>query len=247
MQASLLDIARSLYAEKGAKLLISEIAEAAGVSRPTVYKHLGGKAAILARLAPTQNGAPKTMDIDTRIMRGVLSVVAARGFKAAAIDAIADVSGVGAATIYRRFTNKDGLIKAFIAHHTPRDRLPDFPTGASEKFEDQLAFIVSYMLRFMVENKLLVRLIFSGSEEDRAYLGALRDQSNSTFSRLDAFFARHQAKGTIRADITTRDLTINLFGLMHAQAVIFPTGIARDPAGVERSICQLFQSIRNDR
>lgn len=231
-------IAQRLYAEKGAQFSLADIAAHANVSRPTIYKHLGNKEKILSMLVGVGE-----MDVEARIMRGVLEVAQAEGFKAATIDAIAEVSGVGPATIYRRFTDKEGLIKAFIERQTPRDKLPSFPPEISNDFAAQLEIITEHMLGFMHEHKTLVRLIFSGNAGDRAYLSALRDESHSTFSKLEGFFQAHQDAGRISAEISAALLTTNLFGMVHAHAVIAPSAIPLETKAARRSICALFQSL----
>ncbi|NOR62493.1 MAG: TetR family transcriptional regulator [Rhodobacteraceae bacterium] len=233
-----LAIARTVYAEKGPRFSLADIAEAANVSRPTIYKHLGNKDKILSLLEGSDE-----MDTPARIMRGVLDVAKAQGFKAATIEAIAEASGVGPATIYRRFGDKEGLIRAFIEQQTPRDKMPDFPPNAKGDFAAQLAVIVTHMLGFMSEHKTLVRLIFSGNEGDRAYLKALRNDTNSTFNRLNGFFQMHQRAGHISATVSSTLLTTNLFGMIHAQAVLAPAGGALDMQAASDSICHLFLSL----
>ncbi len=232
-----LAIAQALYAEKGTNFSLADIAAKAGVSRPTIYKHLGNKDKILNLL-----GEDAT-NVEARIMQGVLQVAQMQGFKAATVEAIAEAAGVGPATIYRRFTDKDGLIRAFIERHTPRDKLPTFPLETQGNFPAQLKIITTHMLRFMAEHKVLVRLIFSGNQADRAYLGALRDTSNSTFSRLEAFFQTHQQAGHISGTILPALLTTNLFGMVYAQAIIIPSDHPLDITAASHSICQLFQSL----
>lgn len=232
-----LAIAKALYAENGAQFSLADIAAKANVSRQTIYKRLGNKDKILSLL-----GASET-DVEARIMQGVLDVAQAQGFMAATVEAIAVAAGVGPATIYRRFTDKEGLIKAFIARQTPRDKLPAFPPETHANFPAQLEIIATHMLGFMAEHRTLVRLIFSGNQADRSYLSALRDDSNSTFSKLEAFFQMHQQAGHISASISPALLTTNLFGMVHAQAVIAPSDKPLDIPAASRSICQLFQSL----
>ncbi|HIP22138.1 MAG TPA: TetR/AcrR family transcriptional regulator [Rhodobacteraceae bacterium] len=238
MTRSYLDIARTVYAEKGVRFSLADVAEAANVSRPTIYKHLGNKDKILSLLEGNSE-----VDTHARILRGVLDVAQAQGFKAATIEAIAEAAGVGPATIYRRFGDKEGLIRAFIKQHTPRDKMPDFPPDAKGDFAAALAVIATHMLGFMSEHKTLVRLIFSGNEADRAYLKALRDDTNSTFNRLNAFFQLHQRAGQISHAVSSTLLTTNLFGMIHAQAVLAPAGEALDIEAASASICQLFLSL----
>ena len=244
MQKKLLEIAEEIYAKKGNKLSLSEITAAAGVTRPTIYKYLGDKATILARLARNHDGEIEPHDIDERIMRGVQIVVGTLGFKAATIQAISEESGVGQATVYRRFKDKDNLIKSFITRQKTGDPVPNFPSGFSNEFDDQLAFIVDHMLHFMSENRTLVSIIFSSNAADQAYVQTLRDKSNSSFSKILLFFERHQSDGNILVNLTPEDLAINLFGMIYAQAIIMPSGKSIDPDQVAHSICQMFKSIR---
>ncbi len=237
MPQSYLALAQALYAEKGVQFSLADIAARANVSRQTIYKHLGNKDKILSLLGAD---AP---NVEARIMKGVLDVATVQGFKAATVEAIAEAAGVGPATIYRRFTDKETLIRCFIKRQTPRHKMPDLPPDSDADFAGQLAAIVTHMLHFMHAHKTLVRLIFSGNEADRAYLQALRDESNSTFARLNAFFKGHQAAGRISPDIATDMLTTNLFGMIHAQAVVSPAGGPLDIKAASRSICRLFGPI----
>ncbi|MBL1437017.1 MAG: helix-turn-helix transcriptional regulator [Rhodobacteraceae bacterium] len=233
-----LAIAQRLYAQKGQKFSLADIAIAANVSRPTIYKHLGNKDKILALLQGSD-----ALGIEARIMRGVMEVAQVQGFKAATIEAIAEASGVGPATIYRRFADKEGLIRAFIERQTPRDKMPAFPPDTNGDFGAELAVIVTHLLGFMFEHKTLVRLIFSGNEADRTYLKSLRDDTNSTFARLNSFFQRHQNAGHISGTADTNLLTTSLFGMVHAHTVLAPAGGAVDIKAASHSICQLFASL----
>ncbi len=207
---------------------LSDVAAEAGVSRTTIYKRLGNKAAILAMLNDSDDPSPLDWDVEARIMQGVLKVATQRGFKAATVEAIAEAAGVGPATIYRRYATKDELVRAFIARRTPRDKLPGFPDDPGAGFEGHLT---------------LVRLVFSGSDEDRAYLGSLRDASQSTFSRLTAFFRTHQDSGAISQNLRPEDLTTCLFGMIHAHVVIAPSGEPAERGRIVDTICSLFQSL----
>lgn len=243
MRNTLLKIAQDIYAVKGSKLSLAEITAKAGVSRPTVYKHLGNKAAILSQITDSQNDDIDGYNIDERIMRGVRTIVSAQGFSAATIEAIAKSSGVGPATIYRKFKDKDNLIKSFIKSQRIGDPTPEFLDNFSNQFGEQLAFKVDHMLHFMLQNKLIISLIFSGNKEDRAYVQTLRNQSNSNFAKMVQFFQTHQDEQNITSNINATDLATNLFGMVHAHAILIPNNNTPDPDQAAFSICQMFKSI----
>lgn len=234
----LLKIAKDIYAIKGAKLSVAEIAAAAGVSRPTLYKRLGNKSDILALLANN-----KENDIDGRIMAAVQMAATTHGFKLASIEAIAEIAGVGSATIYRRFGDKDSLIKRFIATKTPINSFPPITLGTPNTFDPNMEQIVKAMLGFMVENKTLVSLVFSGNQDDRAYLVSIREQSNSMRWRMHGFFEHYQANKRINAQVNPQDLAINLFGMIHAHAILTPTEEPIDIARATKTITRMFKSL----
>lgn len=57
-------------------------------------------------------GRPRSVEADAAIHRATLELVTEYGCDAATLDAIAERAGVGRATIYRRYQNKDKLLAA---------------------------------------------------------------------------------------------------------------------------------------
>ncbi|MCB1405987.1 MAG: TetR family transcriptional regulator [Rhodobacteraceae bacterium] len=240
--AALLSVARALHREKGARLSMTELAQRAGVSRGTLYQKLGNKAAILTRLASHGGQADLGADTESRIMQGLLRAAARHGFRAATLDDIAREADVGVATIYRRFGDKDGLIRAFIAAHAPNATLHGLPVGAGAPAA-QLKALTRFLLRYMAGNGALVRLLHSGSDDDRAYLQALRDAERSTFAQITAFFQRLQAEGTVRDSVPAADLATNLFGMLYAHTVLVQGRKSYDETAACGAILRMFDGL----
>ena len=230
-----LTAARRVYAEQGAGMSLSAVAVRAGVSRATIYKRLGSKPEILARLA-REDGRPEgATDIDGRVMDALLETVTEHGFRAATIDQIARAAGVGAATIYRRYGDKDGLIRSFIKTRAPVQQMQDLPREKGSP-RQKLETMTRFLLEFMQENRAFVRLVHTGTLEERTYLRGLRDASQSGFVRITAFFQSQQDAGALVGDIAAQDLATNYFGLLFAHSVLAE---GRQPLDADRS-CELI-------
>ncbi len=244
LKNELLETARALYAQDGPGLSLSEVASSAGVSRATVYKKLGNKAQLLARLTAGDDETITHQDTEGRIMRAVMEAVTSRGFSAATIDQIAQIAGVGPATIYRLFGDKDTLIRAFMANQKSNHQMPCFPDSDAGDFPDQILDLTDQFLRFMTTNSALVRMVFFGNEQDREYLQGLRAQSESTFSEVATFFARHQILGNLADEVSPDDLAMNYVGMLLSHAILRPSGRPLDLPRAKQAIVSQFSSVQ---
>lgn len=230
-------VAQGLFLQKGRKLTVSDIARAAGVSRPTVYQQLGTKSDILARFAQDGTGTPQSQDVEARIMAAVLSVAARTGFAALTVDDVAAQADVAVATIFRRYGTKDDLLRTFAANHAPSAVL----LGTGIEHEAGLAGlsrIAETLLTFMSEHRDLVRLVLSGSLEDRKYLRELRAHTRGSATLVAGFFHAEKEQGRLETDLSAQDLTQNLLGLCYAQAVL--SDVTVDPARSLAAVVAMF-------
>ena len=237
---NLLEIAQQAFDEHGAKLSVSDIALRAGVSRPTVYQQLGSKSEILAKLADVAGQSAGRHDLEGRLMRAVHGVASKNGFKAMKLDDVAHEAGIGVATIFRRFGSKDGLIAAFVAIHAPDQSRTTAAFSGAEGIGG-LTAITDMLLAFMAGNRDLVRLVLTGSDDDRSYLRSLKDDTTSMSERLAAFFSDEIESGRIKTPITAEALARNLFGLVYAHVVLAGGTKGSDLAGIRDTIVEMFR------
>lgn len=80
--------------------------------------------------APSK-GRPRNPQVDAAIVAAALDVLAERGFARFTVEEVAALAGVGKASIYRRFPDKDSLITHALDHIN--DDLPPIPEGGSVK------------------------------------------------------------------------------------------------------------------
>ena len=61
-------------------------------------------------------GRPRSAEADEAILRAALELLAEDGYRALTMERVRERSGVGKATIYRRYSSKEELVAAAIAH-----------------------------------------------------------------------------------------------------------------------------------
>lgn len=82
-------------------------------------------------------GRPRSADADAAIVRATLDVLLEEGFRGLSVEAVRQRAGVGKATIYRRFPDKDALVRAAIGSlHRGFEEPPD--TGSIEGDLDRI-------------------------------------------------------------------------------------------------------------
>ncbi len=70
-------------------------------------------------------GRPRSAEADEAILQAALELMAADGYRALTMEKVRERSGVGKATIYRRYASKEELVAAAIAHLNSDIPLPD--------------------------------------------------------------------------------------------------------------------------
>lgn len=80
-------------------------------------------------MSESGKGRPRDPQIDAAVVNAALDVLAERGFSRFTVEEVATVAGVGKASIYRRFADKEALIAHALDH--VNDDLPPVPDEGS--------------------------------------------------------------------------------------------------------------------
>src|SRR4051794_3168505 len=103
-------------------LTFEALANAAGVSRATVYRRFRDREGLAKALAQRGVTIEAPVDANQRVLSAVKEVLLEQGFDALTLRAVAERAGVAEATVYRRFKDREGLIAAFADSTGTRQR-----------------------------------------------------------------------------------------------------------------------------
>lgn len=250
LERSVVAAAERLLDETGAAFTMARLEAEAGVSRATIYRRVGGKAELLARLAEARGESFEPLDARADILEATRTVLGRAGFAAATIEGIAAEAGVGVATVYRHFGDKETLLRAFAEEATPRAAVRELALHPGDDVAADLETIVRATLGFFFDNRDVLRLVLLGGERERSYLERLRGRSDSTLARLTDYFGAQLEAGRLRDAGAPADLALALMGMILSFAVIGPLHYGTrldEPQRNARLIVELFlNGLRED-
>ena len=79
----------------------------------------------VARTRTRPPGRPRSAEADEAILRAALELLAEDGYRALTMERVRERSGVGKATLYRRYGSKEELVRAAIVHLNSDIPMPD--------------------------------------------------------------------------------------------------------------------------
>ncbi|MEU5592796.1 TetR/AcrR family transcriptional regulator [Streptomyces sp. NPDC020298] len=184
-------------------------------------------------MATTKGGASRRrVDARSSVERIVAAGRTVLGRGEASLEQIAAEAGVGIATLYRHFPNREAIVRAVLEDILETDLLPLIERAADADHTRQaLQGIATHLLDLITEERGLVT--FAGNFADVA-VEVLQRFSDSLHPLLE----RGQQAGEIRSDLTAED--IPRFLVMAVAGLALP-GTA--PALRARFIALLFDSL----
>lgn len=222
LEQRVLQSAGRLLREHGAGFTMDQLEAASNVSRATIYRRIGGKSELLAKLAERHGMPLERTDIRSDILDAAGEVSARHGFAAATMEQIAERARVGVATVYRHFGDKESLLAAYVEERTPREAVREMALHPTDDVRADLEAIVARSLEFFHQHRDIFRMLFMGSEAERRYLQHLRGRSDTTLERLTAYFAAQREAGRIDRRHEPEELGLALIGLILSFAMIGP-------------------------
>lgn len=244
--------AMDLLNQASSDFTMDQLIARAEVPRATIYRRVGSKTALLQRLAQEHGIVlDDQRDIRTRILQAARRIFGQYGPVHATVEHVAEAAGVGVATVYRHFGDKDRLIWAFIEEISPRPIVRDL-VQPSEDLAADLRLLASTLLPPFYEYRDILRFVLTGNDAERAYIEHLRTRSDRTLDQLTAYFTVQLAAGRLSPAHQADDLALAFMGLLFAFAVIGPThyGVPfADPERISDLIVRMFVDglVRSDR
>lgn len=215
--------AEHLLTEVGDSFTMAQLTDKANVSRATIYRRVGNKESLLTHLAEVRGADITTLpDIRTRILLGARQLFGRTGFSQATMEQIAEEAGVGVATVYRHFGDKESLLRAFIDEVSPKTAVATITVHPTADVAADLTAIAQTILPFFYKNRDILRLSFSGSLAEQEYLEQLRSGSDRTLHRLTDYFQVQKENGRIQTDDDPYDIALAFIGVLFAFALMGP-------------------------
>lgn len=228
----ILAAAQRLLRSHGPGFTMAQLAEAAGVSRATLYRRVPSREALAQRLRArgVEPGSELGDPVRDRILEATGALVDAEGLRFT-IEQVAERAGVGAATVYRSFGDREGLLRAFFDERSPRGLAAAQLCDLEVPVEVALQGFVAAVLRFAIAHPGLARIGLLGEGPDAAELARLRKGGRSTLVRLVSYLEAQIERGVL-APADPWLLASTLLGGMLAGSLLAPrlSGASRGAA-----------------
>ena len=149
--------------------------------------------------APRALGRPRDPKLDSAILAATLELLASEGYEGLTIEAVAALAGVGKASVYRRFSNKEELVVEAVASLSEQ---PERRDGMGVR--DELVALLETIRRkndSSLSGKIFPRLLSAGIENPmllQRYREQVLDPRRQRF--LDVV-QRGIEEGLIRPDV----------------------------------------------
>lgn len=195
----LLHLAERIVREKGLDALtMDSLAAAARLSRATVYRQVGNREALLAKLTERGLEVGERADVRERVLAAAKQLFPRLGLEAATVEAIAEAAGVGPATVYRHFGDKKGLILAFLAAQAPRRAVWALARKPSGDLAADLLQLAQAALQHLVENGSLIRLAFIEQARGGELIADLSRSPDRTIHAVESLLRHYADLGALR-------------------------------------------------
>lgn len=235
--------ARVVAAEGPDALTMARLAAESGVSRATLYRQAGSRESLLDALEASGVDVGDRAGARARILAGAPGVFARAGFDGATIEQVAEAAGVGVATVYRHFRDKDGLIAAVLDELAPRRAVREAKAAFTGDLPRDLEAVAARVLGGMRDDAAVVRLLFIEALRDGpAFARARASTQGRSVAAIAALLREHAAAGTVR-DADPELLAQAFAGMLFAFGVLGPVfrGVSvKDPAATARTLTELF-------
>lgn len=217
---NILSAINRLAAERpGQRLTVAAVAATLGVSRQSVYRHVGGKAQLATLQA--EAGHPRlTEDTRSRLLAAASRAFARLGYAGATLDEIAAEAGLTKGAVYWHFANKNELFLEILEWRL-RQRLTVIPRQALDaaRAKDPVEEITALLLE---------QLAFAVAEPDwpKLYLEYLlhsgdhgiRQRLDETALAIQRMVAKAigdlQGEGLVRPDLEPMALAVTFTAIL---------------------------------
>ncbi len=195
LDSSLLEAA-SMIVERGAPLTMDTLAAEAGVSRSTVYRRTGGRAALMRALAERGLEPPDEPTTRERLLAAVRSCVARQGIVRVSVESLAAEAGVSPVTVYRLFGDRKSLLREALAGMFPIIAMQTLARDDAP-LPQALELLAAGVIRFVGSYPGLMALVLAPASADRAEFMQIQGLQVDLRQQLTTVFESQAESGRI--------------------------------------------------
>ena len=188
------------------------LARSVGMSRATLYRRVGGRGRVLARLRQ-EGGAGALPTTRERLQAAALELVGERGPLGFALEEVAQRAGASVTTIYREFGEREGLIRAALATLSPHAALRGSLADEEAPPRATLEAFVAAAISRLASQPALLRILFMPDLAAWRYLQKVREREARVSRALVRYFEGQRARGRLGGQ-SAEHLASALFGLI---------------------------------
>lgn len=149
---------------------------------------------VTAHEAPHEARQARSRRTEQSLLDAAFMLFRAQGVDAVTVGDIAAAAGVAPATIYRRFGDKEGLLRATVRRFTDQALELVALTPPARSHNDFIACVADILVvvwRFTQGNQQLLRSVYAKALSDDFYANCLLELRRSVFAALRAHFLAH--------------------------------------------------------
>ena len=186
-----------------------------------------------------QPGRPRSVEADEAILRAALELLASDGYSSLTMERVRERSGVGKATLYRRYGSKEELVRAAIVHLNSDVPIPEDTGSLAGDFAATAQTILAGAARTGALT-LMPRLLseVAGNAEMHALFSVHLVEPRRRVVR--EIVRRAQARGEVRSDVDVELAVDMLVGPIIYRVIIGGGDVAKlgDPAAVPLTLLE---------
>jgi AcrR family transcriptional regulator len=153
-------------------------------------------------------GRPRSAEADLAIVRATLQVLAEDGYRGLSVERVRAVAGVGKATIYRRYPNREALVKSAVGHLQGRLDLPEDQGSLRADFA-ALAAMLGGTARQTEGTRFMARMLAEAAEDAEMHEIFTAILVEPRRAAVRALVERAIARGEVRVEVDP-DLAVDL-------------------------------------
>jgi AcrR family transcriptional regulator len=215
---------RLLLSDVGDAFTMEQLVAETQLSRATIYRRVGNKEALLRKLAAERDIPISDLeqpDMRTRILEAARQVFGRFGMIRSTMDQIAQEAGVGVATVYRHFGDKNSLLIAFSDSISPGKVITQLNYYPGCDLRADLTRVVLEIIQFFTQNQDMVRISFEEHAETRQMLHEMRQNQTRTLYIIHDYLAHHIEAGILLKDDPYK-MAASLLGMIVSFTILMP-------------------------